>query len=393
METFKLSLRNRKGFEWQSRTDEILGLKRRYQRLEGDLRCEGAVVKFRKVAQQHGSHVRVLKTISGFSSADLTGILESIPLVESLTFTSAQLTTIDEAKVRPAALRQLNHLQLNFSSWKLFDYLDGSQISSLKIVQGIKADAKSLTSFLTKTKHLQTLDMDAMPFEAAFDTAQSEKFPFKLRKLKITTFLKASSNVIEQNFNNFLRRQETLREVELRMHTSEQIMRTVLERFDRLESLKLYASSLPSEGDFYALVKPLKSLRQLEVFGEFTNNIAAAGIIGMCPNLEVLDALRVKTIPSLLPVVVAKNPKIKSLSIATVDCHFKSDSSFERLKIFRIHEITDEEALTSFITKHRSIEILSFERYSRKTLSNGLENVLTSMPKLKRATFNEFQKH
>ena len=367
MSKFKLSLCQTLDDRWTNFEDEILRLQRKHQNVEIILRYIEDDYKLWRVMKLHGSHVRSLHFGNGnFSTAArLRGILSELPLVESLKFSSCNVLT--NAKNQSNSLNiSLTHLIFEDSSWRIMDFIKAPNLKFLKVHGGFQGHAKSLTAFLSASYELTSIAFDETSFESTF--ASEIIYEFQLVHLEIQTYDKLANTRVEQNFNEFLKKQKRLEQLDLRYCASQDVIDTVFNCLSNLTSLKIVVTCFPDYAKFYKKFKLLNRLKLLEVYGDFPNKTSAKEILKLCPNIEVLIVHNDLLTSSLLSFMASHNPQIKELSLATIYETFNPKFFFKNLKVFEIKHLTDYDTWFSFALGHKTIETLILKTFGSKTL-------------------------
>lgn len=375
MNKFALKLHNHRvngdNVYWEDKFDEIMKLTQNFQAIDvnlDDSNGQNATELFVKLSLRHGSHIRkmVLHKAEFRHSKDFRNILRNLPLLEELEIsrTSFKLPESEEHfKIQPVVLRKLKSIRVVYSSWIFFQYLVGSQISTLILstAQVRLSERENLINFLEASEKLESIEMDREAFERIFQSNFSRSFPFKLKRLKFFSYtFKSEVNQVDENFIEFLESQaSSIQDLALE-YSSREILQTIFTKLVHLRRLKLNSNSLPTDKEFYDQLTTFKHLKEIDADDRIPNDIAAKGLLRNCPNLEILkvECDPNDVIAEILPFILTHNPKIKNLLIDCLKIQHLPEVRFRFLKVLHVFLFKNEDYLLSFIRANPMIETL-----------------------------------
>lgn len=361
---------------WVDKFDEVMSLEQKFYTLDVNLdesQGQNAVEMFVELSLHHGTHVRVLilHKAEFKNPKDFCDILRNVRLLEELEVSRTNFDILDDddeenqvvQTVRPVKLKHLKTIKVVYSSWKLFQYLIGSQITTLlaSTAQVRKSERESLISFLEASQKLEFIEIDREGFERIFQTSFTRDFPFKLKRFKFFSYtFKSEVNQVDENFIDFLESQaDSLEELTFE-YSSREILQTIFTKLMNLRILKLNSNSLPTDKEFYDQLKPFEYLKEFDADDRIPNETAAMGILRNCPNLEIL---RVECDPNdviseILPFIAYNNPDLRTLQIDSLKANHAIDVRFDYLEEFHVFLFKDDEILLSFIRNNPTITTL-----------------------------------
>lgn len=314
-------LDNSKKINWTDKVDEILSLQRNYKSIEVNLEDKRAIRLFMKVVEVHGIHIKLLDLYHGHFMDEqyLIDILRNVPQLETMICSLISCSKIichDQGENKQIAMAKLKNLQLNYCSWSLLDFLIGP-VKSLEVIGGQMNDVKPLLKFLMRSK-IESLVLDGTSFQKIFSSKISKILPLKLKKF---TFVTSKLNKkLEENFIAFLEKQDLLLELNVENFITPSIYLAIFTKLKVLRKFKFDANSLPLKKSFYDEIKPITSIKELEIDYQFPGEIAAQGLLGNCPSLEILKVTNDKIITTkeMLEFVNINNRNLKHLSVNNI---------------------------------------------------------------------------
>lgn len=401
--TLKLSnIRSSGDSIWVDKVDEIMSLKQKFHTLDVNLDAshgQNSVEMFVDITLHHGSHVRVLilHKADFHNPKDFCDILRNVRLLEELEVsrTSFDLSEDDDDfeveaayNVRPVKLKHLKIIKVVYSSWKLFQYLIGSQITTLlaSTAQVRKSERESLISFLEASQKLEYIEIDREGFERIFTTSFSRDFPFKLKNFKFFSYtFKSEVNQVDANFIAFLESQASSLEELTFEYSSREILQTIFTKLKNLRKLKLNSNSLPTDKEFYDQLEPFEYLKEFDADDRIQNETAAMGILRNLPNLEIL---RVECDPNdviseILPFIAYNNPDLRTLQIDSLKANHAIDVKFEYLEEFHVFLFKDADILLSFIRNNPTITTLKVKWVYEQSFIDDVLDALMSETSVK----------
>lgn len=95
--------------------------------------------------------------------------------------------------------------------------------------------------------------------------------------------------------------------------------------------------SLPTDQDFYLNLS--KGIKEIYSDSSDSTEIALRGLLGNCPELEVLEVFFSEHVPNMLPFLSINNPKLKEFSLSHIGTY--PDLRFSTLKKLSLDTITE----------------------------------------------------
>ena len=367
MDKFKLQLWNSDSFFqgphklWTEEIDEVLSLKRKFVTIDvtlEDIHAPNSTDLFAKVAESCGSRVRklIMQDADFKSSSVLSNILLSMPLLEELEI--RELRCPEKFPLRSVKLNRLKVLKISNVDWKFFQYMKAPNVTTFEVddsEMNISDDSvEFLTSFLKSSADLESLGIEEYIIDKIFCSKAIKSFPLKLKKIDFQ-----NNDLTDQHFARFLATQaSSLEELEIQFG-SRDIYEVIFKEMKVLKTLRMNMDTLPTDKEFYDRLKPIKSLKEIFSNFGFSDEVSAKGILGNCPNLEVLNVTMHGNGFDLLSFIAINNPKITTLSIKTLKGHTSPDIKFRSLKQLQLYEVKNIEFLLTFIRNNPALETLS----------------------------------
>lgn len=359
---------------WVDKFDEIMSLKRNFQSIDvncDDSRAWNAIELFIELTAHHGSQIRslTLHKADFKHSKDFCTILKNVPMLEHLEISRTKFSLPESEKnnkVRSVPLKHLKSIKVVYSSWVLFKYFMGSKITQefslvLSTAQVRKSERENLVSFLEISNTLKSFEMDREAYERIFEFDFTRSFPFNLKKFKFFSYtFKSEVNQVDENFINFLASQaSSLEELSLEF-SSREILQTIFTRLEKLTKLTLNSNSLPTDKEFYDQLIPLENLKEIYADDRIPNEIAAMGLLGNCPNLEVLkvDCDPHEVISNILPFIAVENPKLRIMHIDTLKVHHNPEVEFKYLEALHVFFFKNSRYLLAFLRNNPTVKTL-----------------------------------
>lgn len=341
---------------------------------------------FSEVAARHGSQIRKLDFATGESDIynHLSAIFESMPLLEDLEITTYRSTLIraHSPDVIQVNLKHLRNLIIENEDFSIFQHFLAPNVVAVKVEGGVQGEQgrgleKPLVNFLLNAPKLKLLSLDHRSFNAFFQT-EHEIIPFKLQKFKLFWMNVDCTPNSWLNFLSFLNSQaHTLERLQLSSRPSPEVLVAFFNLLTNLKTLFIILSLLPTEEEFYKLLKPSKSLTKVRSwFGKrnrFPNENAAKGFLGNCPNLEKLEVL---IEPEILAFLAINNPKLKELKVSSLTTQAQAEVRFKCLNCFHIIIVGDLELLLTFIRNNPTLTTLKTGFVEKNVFT---EEVLTKL--------------
>lgn len=352
--------------------DDLLNLQRKFQSLSVNLFSfdyQKAVKLFPEVSCRFGSQIRSLT----FNECEFVlgehfcGLVKNLPLLEELEVVRSKFHQVIEArldKLQPVALKKLKTLKFDKSSWSLFQCLVGTQVKHLKIAPAILSfnERPYLINFLQACHDLESIEVVPPAFTRIFETDFRNKMSFKLKSFKCIQVLPFDDQEASENFSDFLTSHAaTLTELQLNYLTPA-LLKTILTKLKVLKKLRINSTSLPVDKEFYDQFIAVKSLRELTLHDEISDEEAVKGILRIATNLEVLKSIHDARglISNLIPFLSLHNQCLKALHVETLK--LASTSIFDAIESLHVESIDDIDSVVNFIKSNPTIETLSFGR-------------------------------
>lgn len=398
MLTLRLNIRGEN--LWIHKIDEIMALKERFLALNvclHDQHERNIIGNFVQVTSNFGTHIRqlIIHKAKFFHAKQFCDILRNVRLLEELEIhrTSFDLSDDEDAhSVRPVKLKHLKTIKVVYSSFTLFKYLVGSQISTLILSTALvrPEERDAILKFLEASERLETIEMDREGFERIFQLEFPKFFPFKLKKFKFFSYtFRSEVNQVEQNFINFLESMASSLEELIFEYSSREILQTIFTKLVNLRILKLNSNSLPTDKEFYDQMISFEFMKEFDADDRIPNAIAAKGILRNLPNLETL---RVECDPNdviseILPFIANNNPEVKTLQIDTLKVKHIPDVKFFFLEELHVFLFKDEQLLLTFIRSNPTLLKLKVKWVYEATFVDEILDVLLTQTSLKHLSF------
>lgn len=368
MDKFKLQLWNNDGYFhvphrlWTEEIVEILSLERKFVTIDvtlDDTHAQNTSELFVRIVEKCGSQVRklILQDADFKDSSTLHKILMSMPLLEEMDI--AELRCANALKHElPVTFYRLKTLKISNVDWRLFQYLKAPNITSFEVddteMNTSDSSIEFLASFLKSSRDIESLGIEENIIDKIFSSKAIKSFPLKLKKIEFQ-----NNDQSDQHFSRFLASQaSSLEELEIQFGSRE-IYEVIFKEMKCLKTLRMNMDTLPTDKEFYDKLRPVESLKEIFSNFGFSDEVSAKGILGNCPNLEVLNVTMDGNGFDLLSFIAINNPKITTLSIKTLKDHTTPEVKFKALKRLQLYEVKNVEFLLTFLRNNSTLETLS----------------------------------
>lgn len=326
-----------------------------------------------QITAKHGALIRklVLKNAEFENITDFYNVLSRMPLLHELVLIRIKFDvaehTNNEKQIWHINLNNLNKLSVNTCDWNIFQFFMTSPIKELKITNRfalVDAQQKeTFMQFLQASTKLEFMEFDFMSYAKTFQTPMDREFGFKLKRLKYLSFSPSYDiHDIHKNFGTFIESQSSsLTELELN-YVAPNIIMIIFTKLQNLEKLRLNASVLPNNTEFYIPFKKMQLLKELTLHDDIASEGAIKQVLLNCYNLETLTAHHDPHhyITNLLTFMAANNPMMKRLSIDTLPVEILPEMKFNHLKFLDIQTCNGLDNVVKFLHNNPVIETLSF---------------------------------
>lgn len=351
--------------------EDIMGLTRNFQRIRAEMHddrrasfehagtfgiCMDPEIVSTLVTLicHHGSGVRELSLIDAqFNSGEIRMIFKNAPLLEKLIIYKVKSEESTEPEV---VLESLKNIQINNSDSQIFSCFSAPKLRHLEFSSHRQEDPEFLINFLQSSDTLESLNLYS--WNEMGTILDVQKFKFKLKKLRLQAEV---FNEQVKTLIAFLKSQAaSLEDLEI-LCVPRVVLKDIFLRLNNLKILKLSPKDLQTDQKFYDLLRPSSGLKELifpPSFYKFKNDIAARGILENCPNIEVLFARHINQKSKLLPVVAINNPKLKKLTINSIEADLGPEVNFKFLTYLEVDFIFNLSVVRNFIAKNPTIEVL-----------------------------------
>lgn len=317
-----------------------------------------------QVSAKHGSQIRklVLNHVEFNNPVDFYKVLSNMPLLNDLVLSRVKINLDDVTYGENVTFSKLNKLTVNTCDWKIFEFFMTSPIKELNITNKFALvddqQLKTYMRFLEACDKLESIEFDLMAYAKTFLNQMDSKISFKLKRLKYLSFSPSyEMGDIDTNFGTFLQSQaSSLKELDLN-YTLPSVIKIIFTKLKVLEKLRLHATFLPDNENFYCSFTNMPHLKELTLHDDIPSKIAVKEILRNCKNLETLTAIHDANehISRILPFIAVHCPLIKNLSLDFLSLA-SVDVKFQHLKFLHIHS-TDN--LFTFLSNNTTIEKLS----------------------------------
>lgn len=354
---------------WNENIEEILQLKRKFGSLHVTLEECDIGGWMTRVSLCHGSTISqlTLQNVYFEDAHDFSNVLSCMPMLEQLEANTLRLQSGSSdslSDIQPVRLQKLKSMSLDITEGSLIFFLclSAPNIQSLSIKtkafrrwQLREEGREAFVKFLKSSPNLKALSITENIGKKSI--LQSENFPFKLKEFKFISRpfrFKKDIGGDDEHLAKFLKAQAATLEGLVYMMTYSIAKNDFIFNiaFKKLLKLKLWAPLMSESEEFYAKLRPLDTLTKLEIVFDFPNDIAAKGILEICPNIEVLHAIDDTIVPGILSFIAVNNHKLGELRIKTLS----SCGDFENLKIVQADCVSNIETFRSFLEFNPSIE-------------------------------------
>lgn len=372
----------------------LAGLSRNYQAVHLSV-DESAISDLEPVFQQVKSLSLGYMTIK--DPERLSSILQSFPLLESLTVTVVSFVTSPTVPLlfsHPSALSKLKYFEFCNSAREVLEYLRGIQPSScaLRVFSTRSSPTTShLASFLSSLTKLSVLELNERSFHLLFQSKLES-----LSRLRKLIYPKSfPSQIADKNFIEFLKDQSSLEELVLNT-MSKEIFIIIFTQLANLKSLKLTINWEKIEKSFFNQLKPNKTLKKLCLsYGtidstETAQQVLIEGILGNCPEIESLDVTSYycATLDStaLAMFISVNNRRIKHLSLLTSEP--AADVKFQCLESLQVENIESVDTLIAFLKSNSSVKYFKSKNITSRQVEENAFDELMDLESLKYLTFS-----
>jgi hypothetical protein len=164
---------------------------------------------------------------------------------------------------------------------------------------------------------------------------------------------------------------------------------TILGKMKNLRKLRINSGSIPTDKEFYDFLKPLKTLREVEMHDEFLHEDAMKNFLGFCPNLESLKSIHDQSgiVSNCLRFIAVYNPRITTLMINCLIPQEEPEAQFKYLKAFHVETVDNLDVFLKFLRENSSIETLSIGNVDREELTDVILEKLMNETKIRRLKF------
>lgn len=359
---------------WVDKFDEIGHLEQDIKTIEVNLdesHGHSSIEMFVELSSHLGQQVEtlIIQKAEFRNAIDFRDIMRNFPMLKQLEIhrTTFKWPENEENQtIHPVNMKHLDTIKVVYSSWSFFQYLVGTQITSLiaSTAQVRPSERDNLINFLEASERLESVEMDREGFERIFQTNFTRPFPFKLKKFKYFSYtFKSEVNQLDENFISFLETQAaSLEDLQLE-YSSREILQEIFTKLVNLRKLKLNANSLPMDKEFYDQLKPFKYLKEFDADDRIPNEDAARGILKNCPNLEILivECDPNDVISEIFPFIAAHNPKLRVLRIDSLKAQYKPEVRFKRLEVLHVFLFKDDVMLVSFLRNNPTVTTLKIK--------------------------------
>lgn len=253
-------------------------------------------------------------------------VLQTLPHLITLHMFKVAITPegIDESS-EPIPMAQLQELKLGLRSWRLIKIISAPQLKSF--------DSLSIDSFQTEEiVHLLKALKPSLLFsyrgnlENFYYHCSKNEAPaaaLRLEKFEVGNGFKVRDAASFEMFESFLRTQnDSLSRFKcccMNGHYNPRgLYKITFMELNALTTLTLDFSLLPVECEFYDQLKPLRSLKEINVEGSFLSISAAKRFLKLCPSLTYLFAINDEIIPKLLKFISIYNPSIERMLLNSI---------------------------------------------------------------------------
>lgn len=387
---------------WISRFDEIMNLKRRYQSISLTLHSSvqpyvnipwtgDAVHLLLQVMAKHGSSIRkmTLSHAEFETSTDFYGLLSSVPLLNHLSMHRVKFNVEKERIDNRTILTELTNLNLTTCDWNVFKAFMSSPIKTLQLSNKFSfVDAKQFdayTAFLNASTKLESIEFDFASYGKTFRVPLVGS-DLRLKKLKYLSFSPAYEiDEIDANFGTFLASQaSSLTELDLN-YVGSDLIKIIFTKLTRLEKLRLNASVLPANREFYGPFKQMAQLKELTLHDNLPSEIAVKEILVRCGGLQSLIAHHDPNqyVPSLFGFIAANSPSVKRLSLDALSEVVSPDGTFTHLKYLHIQVCSNLNTVIDFLNINSTVETLSLILADDTSADGAVIDELLKCPNLR----------
>lgn len=253
---------------------------------------------------------------------------------------------------------------------------------------GFRAMMTSLVDFLERAEGLKKLDLNEQMFTKISESDSHTKFKFHLTTYEMSYHCKMT-DTIGKNFSAFLFSQaSSLTDLDVRGSGSvpSVVYSTIINNLDRLSTLKIDVSSLPSHRFFYEKLKPNISLKHLWLFEDFPSEEAGKGFLGSCPNIEKIVSYQ--NVGNCIKSIATFNPNLVDFKLNSITVPVSTGTRFNKLKLLTIRSIKDSDAWMSLVASCPTIESLTVEWVDVNTIGGREVEFLLQQLSLRHLKFD-----
>lgn len=322
------------------------------------------------------------------------------PLLESLECSMVHLDLDGATMIFP----RLKSLTIEYPVCGLLRFISSSNISSFTYnsVFVVKhspfnyfnptpfADAE-FEAFLRKSAKLKYLNLGKHPFVFLFSTSK-EKFPFALESFEGGCYMYdidlETAEAVYENFNKFLISQHlTLKHLHITRlgMIRESNYLTIFKYLRCLQKLSLSISELPENEEFYANLRPIITLKELNIDGFPSHEVATIGLFRICPNIKKLNIKR--NHGDILRLVSIHCQELTELKVDSIKQPIAEGVSFNNLQSFKTKKTESVDDWLSIIIRSPVIESLSVGYARDGQITEAVIDVLLQRPTLKHLVF------
>ncbi|KAJ6632937.1 hypothetical protein Bhyg_15802 [Pseudolycoriella hygida] len=359
--TRKMKLKLAKDF-WQSH-QELPHFGRRYETIE-IYDVENSHSMLVDLSVRFGNCLRILtiekSTLDEFT---LFTILSSCECLEELWMSEVEIRRNLE-EIREIILTKLRSVTIRYTSWRVFRYLVGAQISSLEIdsyVDEGRGTRHHLVQMLSKQNQLTTLALYGTACRTLFRNSDVN-WRSRLTSFHIKYYFGKNSNNVDENIVQFLLlNSQTLTNVEISLPNSRRVAACTVLNLGNVTSLTLQINGLQRYEDFYVQLAnevPNRKLKHLNLSAHSSHSRFIKSILKRYPtvtDLELRIVENTNVVQNMLPFLSDRFPHVEQLFVPETS---NVVLTFPALKKLHLSYFKDVNNLVKFIGKNKSIEIV-----------------------------------
>lgn len=364
----------------------ILELSRKFQKLHVnnldafDLEEKRAAVNEKakslvKIISKHGSQIRELNlNFPVFNSiAEFREIMINLPLLEKVVVNGLQCMELSKKEIsdsHPILMTLLKSVSITNSNFEIFKCFTAPKMNHFEL-DSTDHELDGVKDFLKAVVGLESMDV------SGWQLIESNPKELKLKKLRVgSKFCDKSEKV----FLKFLKSQSASLEYLELPFISGDVLAEIFSQPGHLKTLVIGPSKLPIDEEFY---KKLRTFRRLKEFrlSNYRDDRIVKGILGNCPNVEILQLPFLFNPSELLPFITINNPKLKKLTIFDVRAEIGPEVQFKFLTHLQVESVRHLKFAVNLIENTPSIETLKLQHDGFVNL--GDLNELLNQPSLK----------